>query len=91
MFEFIDRKIEYLEKTSMDIDRQIQSKYSEIRILETEISMCDFEEDATSLLEDIYDLRRDIRALENMQYEVLREIDGLIEDRVVLGGYVNEN
>lgn len=91
MFEFIDRKIEYLEKTSMDIDRQIQSKYSEIRILETEISMCDFEEDATSLLEDIYDLRRDIRTLESMQYEVLREIDGLIEDRVILGGYVNEN
>lgn len=91
MFEFIDRKIEYLEKTSMDIDKQIQSKYSEIRILETEISMCDFEEDATSLLEDIYDLRRDIRTLESMQYEVLREIDGLIEDRVILGGYVNEN
>lgn len=91
MFEIIDRKIEYLEKTSMDIDRQIQSKYSEIRILETEISMCDFEEDATSLLEDIYDLRIDIRTLESMQYEVLREIDGLIEDRVILGGYVNEN
>lgn len=91
MFEFIDRKIEYLEKTSIDIDRQIQSKYSEIRIFETEISMCDFEEDATSLLEDIYDLRRDIRTLESMQYEVLREIDGQIEDRVILGGYVNEN
>ena len=91
MFEFIDRKIEYLEKNSIDIDKQIQSKYSEIRILETEISMCDFEEDATSLLEDIYDLRRDIRTLESMQYEVLREIDGLIEDKVVLGGYVNEN
>lgn len=91
MFEIIDRKIEYLEKTSMDIDKQIQSKYSEISILETEISMCDFEEDATSLLEDIYDLRRDIRTLESMQYEVLREIDGLIEDRVILGGYVNEN
>lgn len=91
MFEFIDRKIEYLEKNSIDIDKKIQNKYSEIRILETEISMCDFEEDATSLLEDIYDLRRDIRILENMQYEVLREIDGLIEDRVILGGYVNEN
>ena len=91
MFEFIDRKIEYLEKNSIDIDKQIQSKYSEIRILETEISMCDFEEDATSLLEDIYDLRRDIRTLESMQYEMLREIDGLIEDRVILGGYVNEN
>lgn len=91
MFEFIDRKIEYLEKNSIDIDREIQSKYSEIRILETEISMCDFEEDATSLLEDIYDLRSDIRTLESMQYEVLREIDGLIEDRVILGGYVNEN
>ena len=91
MFEFIDRKIEYLEKTSMDIDRRIQSKYSEIRILETEISMCDFEEDATSLLEDIYDLRRDIRTLEDMQYHVLRDIDSLIEDRVILGGYADEN
>lgn len=91
MFEFIDRKIEYLEKNSIDIDKKIQNKYSEIRILETEISMCDFEEDATSLLEDIYDLRRDIRTLESMQYEVLREIDGLIEDRVILGGYVHEN
>ena len=91
MFEFIDRKIEYLEKTSMDIDRQIQSKYSGIRILETEISMCDFEEDATPLIEEIDCLREDIRTLEDMQYHVLREIDGLIEDRVILGGYVNEN